>query len=78
MDLLKKLFPLSFNCQEKDNFIKALIVYIVAMVICSVLGMLLGGIPVLGILIDVVGYLVGLYSTAGIVFSILVFVKVFK
>ncbi len=81
-DFLKKLFPLSFKCQEKDTFIKTLVIYIVAAVAIAVAGALLGILPVvgriLGPIIGIIGYVVDVYATAGVVFAILVFVKVFK
>lgn len=78
MDLLKKLLPVSFKATDKDNFIKALVVYIVLLVVMTVLGMLLGRIPLIGILVSVAGYLVDIYATGGIVVAILVFTKVIK
>ena len=78
MDFLKKLFPLSFGATDKDNFIKALVIYIAALVVLTVVGMLLGGIIIIGTIIGIIGYVVDVYATAGIVLSILVFTKVIK
>lgn len=78
MDFLRKLLPISFKATDKDNFTKALVIYIVAIAIMIVIGMLLGWVPVLGTLISIVGYLVDLYATGGIVVAILVFTKVIK
>lgn len=78
MDFLKKLLPLSFKATDKDNFIKSLIIYIVAAVAMVVLGMLLGWIPVVGKLLSIIGYVVDIYVTGGIVVAILVFTKVIK
>ena len=78
MDFLKKLLPLSFKATDKDNFIKSLVIYIVAAVAMAVLGMLLGWIPVIGKLLSIVGYVADIYITGGIVVAILVFTKVIK
>lgn len=81
MDFLKKLFPMSFACTgEVSTLVKTVIIYIVADVIVGLAVSLIGlaGIEILSILVGAVGSLVGLYATAGIVFSFLVHFKVFK
>ena len=70
--------PISFKATDKDNFIKALVIYIVAAVVMTVVGMLLGWIPVIGKLISIIGYVVDVYVTGGVVVAILVFTKVIK
>ena len=42
MDFLKKLFPQAFAAGEKDNFVKALILYIVIAVVGAVVGFVVG------------------------------------
>ncbi len=78
MDFLNKVFPFSFKCTNKDSFIKALIIYIVAGIVAGVIIGLLAQIPVIGVLFGLMGYLAEVYVTAGIVLSILVFTKVIK
>lgn len=78
MDLLKKLFPLSFKVSEAKDLVISIIVYAVIDVVCGVLIGLLAKIPLIGILFSLVGTLIGIYATAGIVLAILVFVKVIK
>ncbi len=78
MDFLNKVFPISFKCTEKDAFIKALIMYVVAGVVGGLIIGLLSRIPFVGILFGLMGYLAEVYVTAGIVLSILVFTKVLK
>ena len=86
MDILKKLFPFSFNATEKDPFIKSLIIYIVVLIIGAVVGWvvgsLLGGIPVVGFVVGLIlkifGIVVDVYAVGGIVLSILVFLKVLE
>lgn len=78
MDLLKKLFPLSFKVSEVKDLVISIIVYALIDVVCGVLIGLLAKIPLIGILFSLVGTLIGIYATAGIVLAILVFVKVIK
>lgn len=79
MDILKKFWPTAFKSDEKNNFITAIVVYAIILVVGVVSSLLLGLIPVVGgLLAWLVGTVLDLYGTAGIVFSILKFVKVFK
>lgn len=72
MDTLKKLFPLSFKAK---NGISGLIVNILIHLAADlVAGLIIGLIPILGIL----GGLIGLYFTVGIVLSILDYLKIIK
>lgn len=72
METLKKIFPLSFK--EKKS-VGALIVNILLHVLGdAVAGVIIGILPILGIL----GGIVGLYFTAGIVLSVLDYLKVIK
>ena len=72
MDTLKKLFPLSFKAK---NGIGGLIVNILIHLVADlVAGLIIGLIPILGIL----GGLIGLYFTVGIVLSILDYLKILK
>ena len=72
MATLKKLFPLSFKAK---NGIGALIVNILIHVLAdAVAGIIIALLPILGIL----GGLIGLYFTVGIVLSVLDYLKVIK
>lgn len=81
MDLLKKLFPMSFACTgDVATLVKTVIIYFVAdILVClavSLIGLL--GIEIITVLVSAVSTVVGVYATAGIVFSFLVHFKVFK
>ena len=82
MDLLKKFWPVSFKLKEKEvkPFVVTLVIYVVAGFIAGVLLGILGLIklPLLGVILGLVGTVVDVYCTAGIVFAILKFVNVFK
>lgn len=78
MDILKKLFPVSFNAKEKEPFIISLIIYVVLAVVGGLVLGFLSGIPVVGIIVSIVGGILDLYALIGIVLAILVFVKVIE
>ena len=72
MDILKKFFPHAFLATETVKFITSLIIY--ALIDIGLLAKL----PLIGFIFGLLGSLIGLYATAGIVLSILVFAKVIK
>jgi hypothetical protein len=86
MDLLKKLFPISWKYKsEAKDLVIGIIIYLVAGIIGGVLLGIAGlftGIPVLGailgILLRAIGALLDLYVVAGIVIEVLLFAKVLK
>ena len=86
MDLLKKLFPISWKYKsEAKDLVIGIIIYLVAGIIGGVLLGIAGlftGIPVLGailgILLRAIGALLDLYVVAGIVIEVLLFTKVLK
>lgn len=72
MATLKKLFPLSF---KEKNGVGGLIVNILIHILAdAVAGIIIAILPILGIL----GGLIGLYFTVGIVLSILDYLKIIK
>jgi uncharacterized oligopeptide transporter (OPT) family protein len=80
MDMLKTIWPTPFKIKEKDvtSFIIQLIILIV---VCAVIGILIGvlaKIPVLGIIFGIIGSLVELYSLIGIILCIVKFLGVLK
>ena len=79
MDSIKKYFPLAFKAKNstKDLVINVLVQVVVNALIGVVFG-LLAGIPLVGGLFDIVGWVVGIYFTASIVLSILDYFKILK
>ena len=72
MDILKKLFPLSFKAKKGiGGLLVNILIHLVADLVA---GLIIGLIPILGLL----GGLIGLYFTVGIVLSILDYLKVIK
>ena len=72
MDILKKLFPLSFK--KKDGIVGLIVNILIHVLADAVAGLIIWLLPVLGFL----GGLIGLYFTVGIVLSILDYLKVLK
>ena len=76
MDTLKKLWPTPFKIKEKDiaSFLIQLVIFVV---ICAVVGWLIGilaGIPIIGIIFSLLGALVEIYGLVGIVLCVLKFI----
>lgn len=78
MDILKKIFPLSFGVTEVAKLVIMCLVYIV---IGTVLGFVIGllsRIPILGIIFGLVAALLEIYILAGLVILFLDYFKVLK
>lgn len=78
MDFLKKLWPTPFKI-EKGNVVSFIIQLIIFLVVCAVVGWLiaiLADIPIIGLVFGLIGSLMGIYSTVGIVLCILKFLGV--
>ena len=79
MKLLKTFFPLSFT--RKRTVADLIVNVLIQLVLCAIISVLIvifAMIPVVGIVFGIVGGLVGLYEIAGIVFSVLHYLKVLK
>ena len=80
MDFLKKVWPTPFKIKDKDvvSFLIQLIIFIV---ICAVVGFLIGilaKLPIIGIIFSLVGGVVELYGLIGIVLCVLKFLGLVK
>lgn len=79
MDLLKKVFPISFKYADTvANLIIGILIYVVGNAVAGAVIGLLAVIPLIGWLFSLAGTLLGIYGTAGIVIEILIFAKVLK
>lgn len=78
MDTLKKFFPFSFGAKDVAELVVKIIIYVVAGAVIGFLLSIIGKIPLIGIITGLIGTLVGIYTTAGIVIAILDYCKVFK
>ncbi|MBP3677980.1 MAG: hypothetical protein J6I97_06510 [Agathobacter sp.] len=78
MDFIKKLFPQTMQANDLKGLLIAILIYaIVNLVGGFVLG-LLDGIPLVGFVFGLVGWVLGIYCAVGIIVSILVFFKIVK
>ncbi len=70
-------FPLNKNVKRKNisSLIIAVLLYIVLAVVVGVLQKLLGAIPVVNSVMDIIGWLVWAYCVIGIILAIIKFVK---
>ena len=80
MDFLKKFWPTPFKIKDKDvaSFVIQLIIFIV---VCAVVGFLIGilaSLPIIGIIFSLIGGLVELYGFIGIILCILKFLGMVK
>ena len=79
MDMLKKIFPLSF--QSKPDIASLVINVLIQLVVSAVAGWIVGivaAMPLIGFIFGLVGSLLGLYFMAGIVISCLDYFKILK
>ena len=79
MDMLKKIFPFS-NVKEKDvkALVISIVIYIVASAVINFVLSLIGKLPLVGIVTDIVGWAVGVYCLVGIVLAVLNFLNALK
>lgn len=79
MDMLKKIFPLSFSFADTlVNLVVGIVIYLVVPAVASVILGLLAKIPLLGILFAVVNWVIGIYAFVGLVLLVLVYLKLVK
>lgn len=82
MDILKKIFPLSFKVNEVKDLVISILIYIALGVAIAIVGAILAFIPLLGVIlaaiVGIIGWVVDLYSLVGIVLAVLVFTKVLQ
>ena len=78
MDLLKKFWPHAFKANGVVGLIITIIIYCLIDLVLGWLIGILADIPVVGLIASLVGGLLGLYCTIGIILAILVALKVLK
>ena len=80
MDFIKKFWPFSFNTEDvKQLVIKAIIYVVIDIVLGTLIGLLARvDIAILSAIFTILGSLLGLYVTAGLVFLFLSYFKVLK
>ncbi|MBR2037367.1 MAG: hypothetical protein IKA09_06505 [Lachnospiraceae bacterium] len=78
MDMVKKYFPQAFNANDVKSLIIALLIYAVLAVVGGFIIGLLGIIPIIGFIAGILGWLLEIYCTIGVILAILVFLKIVK
>lgn len=79
MDMLKKVFPISFKYADTvANLIIGILIYLVGGAVAGAVIGWLSAIPLIGLVFSLVGSVLGIYCLAGIVIEVLLFVKVLK
>lgn len=79
MDLLKKLFPISFIYADTvANLIIGILIYVVGGAVAGAIIGWLSLIPIVGLIFSLVSTVLGIYCLAGIVIEVLLFAKVLK
>ncbi len=78
MEILKKLFPLSFQAQDMAQLIIYCLIYVVAGTILGFVIGLLSKIPILGLIFTLIASLVGIYIAAGLTILFLYYFKILK
>lgn len=77
MNKLTPFFPIN-NTVKSGNIVSLVIAIVVYVVVAAILGVLLGfvgGIPVVGMIVRIVGTLIWIYEVVGIILAILTFIK---
>lgn len=74
---VRSYFPLNANVrrQELSTLILCIVIYLIISAVAGLAASLLGWIPVVGWVVDVVAWLIGVYCLAGIVLAILDYLK---
>ncbi len=79
MEQLKKYFPKSFGLEDVKALVIAILIYVVIDLLCGAVCAVLNIVPLLGgIAAWIVGTVVGIYTTVGIVLAVLSFLKIVK
>ena len=78
MDMVKKYFPQAFKANDVKSLVIALLIYAVIAFVGGLILGILGVIPVIGFIANVIGWLLEIYCTVGIILAILAFLKIVK
>lgn len=78
MDILKKIFPVSFGSKDIKNLIIRIAIYLVLGLVFGLVAKILGGIPIINYILGVFGTIIGIYVVGGIIVAILSYLKIIK
>ena len=75
---LKKIFPHAMQARSLKGLIIAILIYAVVSFIGGIIHGIIGGIPLVGLVVGIIGWALGIYCTVGIIISVLVFLNIVK
>ena len=75
---LRKIFPHAMGAKDVKSLVIAILIYAVISFVGGVIHGLVGGIPLVGMVVGIIGWLLGIYCTVGIIIAILAFFKIVK
>ena len=78
MNIMKKIWPFSFNTTSAGNLLVKAILYVIITGLFITLMSLLGSIKILNIIVFIVSPLLSLYSLLGLVILLLDYFKIFN
>ena len=75
---MKNLFPQAAQAHDVKGLLIAIIIYVVVNLVGGFVIGLLAGIPLIGFVFSVIGWVLTIYCAVGIIVALLVFSKVLK
>jgi hypothetical protein len=78
MELLQRIFPLSFGKKDLAGLIITILIYLVVGAVLGAVVALLAKIPIIGFIFALIGSLIGIYIFAGLVILILVYLNLLR
>ena len=76
LNAIKPYFPNAFKANSVKALVIALVIYAVITAVANIVTGLLGWIPVVGWLLGILAWLINIYCVAGVILSLLVFLKI--
>jgi ABC-type xylose transport system permease subunit len=78
MELLQRIFPLSFGKKDLAGLIITILIYLVVGAVLGAVVAFLTKIPIIGFIFALIGSLIGIYIFAGLVILILVYLNLLR
>ena len=75
---LKKIFPHAMQARSIKGLIVAILIYVVVSFVGGLIHGIIGSIPLIGFVVGIIGWALGIYCTVGIIISVLVFLNIVK
>ena len=79
MEVLRKLYPYSFQCKgELKKLVLTVVAYVVINAIIGLVLSVLGAVPILGLIFDVLGWFIGLYFIVAVITAIMSYFNILE